>query len=290
MDADLFLMSGRGGLTDQFEDEGHATLEQVRVASAVGAATALLGQGIGPMTVDRLRNRAADVLPRVDLIALREERAGPGLLRELGVADWRVRITGDDAIATTLEHPASSDARSIGVSVRVAEYAGVSPASAEEIFGPLMALGERLSAPLVPVPLSVHPHEGDVETLSAVLGVPSDPPTSPATALERIGRCRVMATGTYHAALFALAQGVPAVCFSRSAYYDDKLLGLREMFGPWCEVITAAEPDPAARVAELVERAYAAWPEPSAELRAAARRQEEAGRAAYRLLPDLLAS
>jgi colanic acid/amylovoran biosynthesis protein len=290
MDADLFLMSGRGGLTDQFEDEGHATLEQIRVASELGASTALLGQGIGPMTVDRLRNRAAEVLPRVDLIALREERTGPGLLRELGVASVRVRITGDDAIATALRHPASSDARSIGVSVRVAEYARMSPASAEEVLSPLMALGERLGAPLVPVPLSVHPHEGDVETLSAVLGVRCDAPTSPATALEMIGRCRVIATGTYHAALFALAQGVPAVCFSRSPYYDDKFLGLREMFGPWCEVIAAAEPDPAARVSELVERAYGAWPEPSAGLRAAARRQEEASRAAYKRLPALLAS
>ena len=288
LDADLFVMSGRGGMTDAFMDESYATLDEIHVASALGVPVALLGQGMGPIADPDLRRLAARVLPRVGLITLREGRSGPGLLRSLGVPTGTVTVTGDDAIALAPEP--SRDADAIGVSVRVAGYAQVSSDAAAELLDALAMAASRLGAPVVQLPMSVHPHEGDHESMRGVLGAAGEPPRTPAAAVERAGHCRVVATGSYHAGLFALAQGVPAVCFSRSPYYDDKFLGLREMFGDGCAVVRAADADAPARVAELVERAYRAWPEPAADLRAAAQRQEEAGRAAYARLPALIGS
>lgn len=287
LDADLFVMSGRGGMTDAFKDESYATLDEIHVASALSVPVALLGQGMGPIADPDLRRLAARVLPRAALITLREGRSGPGLLRELGVPARKVVVTGDDAIALAPQAPpAEPDA--VGVSVRVAGYAQVSADAATELLDALATVASRLAAPVVQLPMSVHPHEGDHESMRGVLGATSEPPGSPAAAVERTGRCRVLATGSYHAGLFALAQGVPAVCFSRSPYYDDKFLGLREMFGDGCAVVRAADSGAPSRVAELVERAYRSWPEPAAGLRAAARRQEEAGRTAYARLPALV--
>lgn len=44
---------------------------------------------------------------------------------------------------------------------------------------------------------------------------------------ERIQRCRHVVTGSYQAAVLALAQGIAAVGLTRSPYYDARLLGQR---------------------------------------------------------------
>jgi polysaccharide pyruvyl transferase WcaK-like protein len=58
-----------------------------------------------------------------------------------------------------------------------------------------------------------------------------------------VGRCRLVVTGSYHAAVFALAQGIPAVTLSNSRYYDGKFTGLAEMFGVGCRVVRLGEVD-----------------------------------------------
>jgi colanic acid/amylovoran biosynthesis protein len=46
-------------------------------------------------------------------------------------------------------------------------------------------------------------------------------------------------TGSYHAAVFALAQGIPAVCIAGNIYYANKFLGLVHAFGHGCTVLRA---------------------------------------------------
>ena len=55
--------------------------------------------------------------------------------------------------------------------------------------------------------------------------------------LTAIADCRVVVTGSYHAAVFALSMGVPAVGLAASRYYVDKFKGLADQFGPGCEVV-----------------------------------------------------
>jgi colanic acid/amylovoran biosynthesis protein len=56
--------------------------------------------------------------------------------------------------------------------------------------------------------------------------------------IRAAGRCRVVVTGSYHAAVFALAQGKSAVCIARSSYYAGKFQGLRNQFGDGCQVVS----------------------------------------------------
>ena len=286
--ADLFLMSGRGGLTDAFPEESVAMLEELALAHEMGRRTALMGQGVGPLTDAVALRRAAEVLPEVDLFALREGTAGPARLAELGVSEERVVLTGDDTLALVgaFENGARAPA-GIALSVRVAPYAGVTLADAETLVAAVGAVGEDVRAPIVPVVVSVHPHEHDSAAVAA-LAAQAEPPSTPEEAIELIRGTRVVVTGSYHAAVFALAQGVPAIGVSASPYYDDKFRGLRGMFGDWCELVRLGEPRALERVAELAERFYLSWPEPREELLAAAARQVEAGRAAYGRLAGLV--
>jgi polysaccharide pyruvyl transferase WcaK-like protein len=288
--ADLFLLSGRGGLTDAFADESVAVLEELALATAAGVPTALLGQGIGPLG-DDLRRRAASVLPAIGLIGLREGVNAPRLLMQLGVPSARVAVTGDDAIELalagtadthgSLTPPAGEQRRALAVSLRVAGYADIGMTQATVVAVAVRAVAARLAAPIEPIAMSQHPHEDDAGALAALADGEMAVLADAAAAIARIGRARVIVTGSYHAAVFALAQGIPAVCVTASPYYDWKLAGLRGQFGDGCEVVSLAEPDGEQRIATSTERLWQRAPQLAAELRLAAERQVTAGRQVY---------
>ena len=60
---------------------------------------------------------------------------------------------------------------------------------------------------------------------------------SPWALARQVGRCRIVVSGAYHVAVFALAQGIPVVGLSSSRYYDDKFEGLAAMFGTGLELV-----------------------------------------------------
>ncbi len=92
------LAIGGGYVNDIDTYQTRRTLGLLEAAVAEGIPAALVGQGIGPLTSPDLVAEASRVLPRVDLIGLREGRRAPALLERLGVPAERVVVTGDDAI------------------------------------------------------------------------------------------------------------------------------------------------------------------------------------------------
>jgi hypothetical protein len=148
----------------------------------------------------------------------------------------------------------------------------------------------RLRARVLPVPIS-HRHGGlDVKT-SRVLLAKLDPTSdggatlrTPRSVIEQVGRCRVVIAGSYHAGVFALAQGIPVVGLVNSSYYADKFLGLAGMFGTGCEIVRVGERAFPRRLAEAIDRAWAAAPRVRSVLVAAAAEQIELGREAYRYM------
>ena len=59
-------------------------------------------------------------------------------------------------------------------------------------------------------------------------GLGEEEPCDPRAIIKRIGRCRVVVTGSYHVAVFALSQGIPAICLANSEYYEIKFRGLAD--------------------------------------------------------------
>jgi colanic acid/amylovoran biosynthesis protein len=290
----LLVVSGMGGLNDAFAKRASRLLSTVELAGEHGVPVALLGQGIGPAREPAFRERLAMALSHADLIALRERVSGPALLDEIGVPRHIVRVTGDDAIEPAYQARPERLGTCLGVNVRVAEYAGVDDGTVDALRGVLRGAGERLGIRVVPVPIS-HRHGGlDANTNRALLRE-IDPDTdggaalrTPEAVMEQVGRCRLVVTGSYHGGVFALAQGIPVIGLVNSAYYADKFLGLADMFGSGCEVVSLGDREFPGALAAAIDRGWASAECARPALLAAAAQQIELGYDAYREL-ELLA-
>lgn len=297
--ADLLIVNGAGILTDAFKDSALGILATIDLVSRRSVPTALLGHGLGPIEDRELWQRAADVLPRVSLIGIREALTSPRLLADLGVPAASVRVTGDDAIELAhaacerrRQMPASGPAR-IGLNVRVASYARVDRELLASLKQAFTDSAHRHAAALVPVPIAHHGGGMDVETLRELLGPDSDGGaslTTPAQVIDQVGACRVVVTGSYHGAVFALAQGIPVVALARSPYYVNKMAGVAEQFGRGCEIVRldASPGDLVPQLTAAIDRAWASADAVRQPLLAAAADQIGRGRLAYADLRALL--
>jgi polysaccharide pyruvyl transferase WcaK-like protein len=275
--AELVVVVGAGLLTDAFASAALTVLELLEWAGARGAATAMMGQGVGPLEDPFLRVAVGRVLPTVGLICLREERAGRPILRSLGVSEDRLVTTGDDAIELAFAARRSQpNGSGLGLSLRVARYSNVDEQHVATVGSVLKEVGGAHGAELIALPISSYVNERDAEVIDRALGRTAGAawaPERPADVIERIGRCRVVVTGSYHAAVFALAQGIPAVGLAGSEYYVDKFHGLADQFGGHCSTVMLDAPDLAARLEEVVTDAWSSADQIAPELVAAAERQ-----------------
>jgi polysaccharide pyruvyl transferase WcaK-like protein len=292
-DADLVVVNGAGILTDAFRDNAMGILATLDLAIHRKIPTAMFGQGLGPIDGAELRQRAADVLPCVDLIGVRESRSSVPLLRSLGVSPSRIVVTGDDAIEMAYADGVRQgrEARAIGVNVRIAPYSNVGRDLLTSIRHALEQAARSHEARLIPLPIAHHGGGMDIETLRELLPVASsgdDPGAAldtPQDVIEQTGECRVVVTGSYHGAVFALAQGIPVVALARSRYYVDKMAGVMEQFGVGCELLALEEHEDRARLVTrlrtAIDRAWADADRVRAPLLASARDQIARGRQAY---------
>lgn len=294
--ADLLVVSGMGGITDFFERYAFELLDVLSLSIYRRVPTAMFGQGLGPIHDRELWAHARAVLPRIDRLSLREGRAGWPLLASLGVDPRRVLVTGDDAIELAYERrQEQSTGGGIGVNLRRADYSGVG----DELAGRLREILHRgaatLRVPLVSVPISRTPGERDADAIRSVVHDyrpfldGGDELDSPESVIARIQQCRVVVVGSYHAAVFALAQGIPAIALFASPYYADKMQGLAAQFGAGCEVVGLRDPDVSTALLGALRSLWKRAGELKPSLLEAARRQVESSRAAYARLPQLMA-
>ena len=156
------------------------------------------------------------------------------------------------------------------------------------------AQAERESAPLVPLYISEYDREDRRATAPLLSGYPDVVPplgpfAGPREVVRRVARCRVVVTGAYHLAVFALSQGIPVVALTSSAYYDAKFAGLSAMFGGVGLTVASLErEDVRSELSGLIADAWRSAPEVRASLRARAAEQVRASEAAYRRVFDLL--
>ncbi|WP_330181333.1 polysaccharide pyruvyl transferase family protein [Nocardia sp. NBC_01503] len=198
-EAGLVIAQGGGYLADIDPYQAHRTLNLLEHAQALGIPNIMIGQGIGPIRDRELLRRAAEVLPGVDLIALREGVRGPKLLAELGVPAERVEVTGDDSVEFAYRLRRAEIGAELGLCLRDSER-------------------ERFAHTL-PDAMDIA-RGGSAEEVA-----------------RRVSRCRVLVTSAYHLAVFALSQGIPAVAVTGSEYSDDRFYGLADLFGTGLRVV-----------------------------------------------------
>ena len=282
LNADGVIVSGRGGTTDFFLEDGVELLELMRAATALGVPTAMFGQGLGPIQDETLRSLAGEVLPRLDVLAVRERRSAIPLLEALGVAPERITVTGDDALELAYRLRTNGRPReAIGVGLRLSAYSGLTAGTARTVGAVLRDAAARRGAELMPVPISLYPHEADSNSLRHVIDANGDGPATPPEAIARAGNCRVVVAGSYHSAVFALGQGIPVIGVSANPYYEAKLAGLADLFPGGCRVVPASDLDFSARLSAAVDETWELADELAPELLAAAEQQIRASQEAY---------
>jgi colanic acid/amylovoran biosynthesis protein len=292
--ADLVVITGAGGFTDHSYGWNHDVLTILELAQQRGIPTVMFGQGMGPLYDTETRRRAAAILPHVNLIALRESRTTLPLLESLGVSQARILTTGDDAIELAYAARTSELGAALGINLRVASYADIQKDIISSIRPILHDFAQRHTTQLLPVPIALHAAIDDVGTIRQLLAGYADADggqriTTTSQVIVQVGRCRVVVTGAYHASIFALSQGIPVVCLAKSEYYINKYLGLAELFGTGCEIVSMSSETFVADLAAALERAWHSADEVRPALLTAGRKQIDAGWAAYQRAKMLLA-
>lgn len=292
----LLIATGAQYMSDACRDDALRVLDRLEAAHKLGIPTAMVGQGLGPFDDPELRARVCTVLPHVDLIFVRDRLSAPSLLDSLGVDPAQVIFTGDDAIELAYEARAQTRGTAIGISLRIAHYTQVGTKHIEILRLVLQRAALKYKAKSVAIPISHSIHEQDDQVIHQVLrgqGNVSygrwrfDPPQE---IVKTIGHCRIVVTGAFHTAVFALAQGIPAVGLARSSMYLGKFESLADQFGPACQIVALNDQNLQDKLARAIDTAWESAEECKPQLLAAAARQIELGQAAYRRLYELVES
>jgi colanic acid/amylovoran biosynthesis protein len=295
--ADLVVASGGGYLTDTWWWHAVGVLSLLSLAQRLGKPTAMFGQGVGPIGEEGgpsragraiLRRQARAVLPGLAVLGLREDRIGRDLALRLGTRPGALVVTGDDALELISSEASPPGGHALGFGMRVSAYAGVDPAMAEAVRAPVLRAAEDHGAPIVGLPVSRYPVHGDLDALRTLLHpersatcIALNDLAAPGDLVTAAAGCRAIVTGSYHAAVIGLAQGVPAVCLTRPRYYDAKFAGLAALFPGACFIVPLDQPDLAGRLRQAIDQAWHLPAPARAAAREAAARQRQAGREAY---------
>jgi colanic acid/amylovoran biosynthesis protein len=288
---DYLVVSGMGLINDAFKESALDLLDELHAALLSGREVVAFGQGIGPITTSELQARAKEVLPKLKLIALRESNGSLKLLESFGVPRDRIVITGDDAIEKAYNERSDSIGTMIGVNVRMARYATTGEGYLANLRPALFHASECLGAHLTPLPISFSQESSDSRAISSLLDGHStsliEDPESLNELLYAISLCRVVVTGSYHAGVFALSQGIPVIALVQSSYYEQKFSGLRDQFDRiGCTIIDFRLPVSSDQIAEATIRAWNSAEILRDGLSGAAVEQIARSRAAYAAMTD----
>jgi polysaccharide pyruvyl transferase WcaK-like protein len=232
--------------------------------------------------------RIQALLPRVNLVALREKLVGPKLLAAHDIRPKAMTITGDDAVGLAFEARPDRLGSGIGVNVSARTSAEVDENDIQRIRLVLQAFARTHRATLIPLPSANERVFKDSTLIRQVLAGYADCVDggehldTPMKVIRETGRCRIVVTGAYHVAVFSLAQGIPAILLAKSRYFTDKLRALADMFGSGAEVVSLGDENFTTMLASALEKTWNAAETLREHLLQAATQQNEMSWAAYR--------
>lgn len=242
LEADLIIALGGGAFSDHFADHARGLLDTLEGGLVFEKPIALLSAGFETISNQSLIEKCKRVLPQLQLITCREPIIGTKILSSLNVSDERVYITGDEAVELAYKLHSEQFGQAIGVNLRQSTYSEIDDKPIRFIRTVLHEFGHRYGAPLFGVPISIF-GPSDVESINKIIsgydGIvdSGEKLNSPELVIRQIGKCRIVITGSYHSAVFALSQGIPVVAIARSLHYQAKFAGLAAQFRTGCIIV-----------------------------------------------------
>jgi polysaccharide pyruvyl transferase CsaB len=257
------LIAGGGSLLQDVTSQRSLLyyLFVLKAALAFGKKVVLLGQGVGPLMRRRSRQAVAEVLNRVDAIALRDSQSR-SLLKELGVTKARIEVCAD--LAFLLDPPSFEVARSVigegerclALSLRPwnmqlnDEEDWRRAARQASILCEELGRATRLTVRLVPMQEPWDRILAEHAAMLAVWPTSVEPVRPPTETVAGFAAYRVVVAMRLHALVFAALADVPSVALS----YDPKVSAFMETVGrsEW----TLPHDAPPQQIAEAARRAY----------------------------------
>ncbi|MBE7474450.1 MAG: hypothetical protein DPW09_22705 [Anaerolineae bacterium] len=292
-DYDLYIPTGGGYMCDSDKRFLFQMFDRVEAAVAHRVPVVMVGQGIGPMEDPDLLKRAREVLPLIDYIMIREQHIARPLLDLLNVAQYKVIMTGDDALELGYQARGNKLGTGIGLSLRVAAYTQVNEKHIAAIRPVVLQAAKKYSAELIAAPIDVN--EADMNHIEEIMKghhkILSAWQKFETTSdvIKRISRCRVMIGGTFHGAVFALSQGIPVVALAKSVEYHNKLSGLTAEFGEeGCQVIDLNDKNLQEKLTDAIDFAWSVAEKLRPHLLEQTKRQIDLGYTAYQKIYDLV--
>lgn len=297
INADLVIATGGGYITDAFRNHALSVMRLLELANKLKKTTAMFGQGIAPLHDKELINQARRTLPKLDFISLREQKTSLPLLEELGVHPSRILVTGDDAIELSYDQRNNTLGSCIGINLRWANYSGMSDSYIEDIRQVIQEFASSRDISLTPIPISLKSDTDELSDIAASAKIigdyrlaiePVESLDTPLGTIEQVKKCRLVITGSYHAGVFALSQGIPVIGLAASEYYASKFLGLGEQFEGGCRTILLNEHDFHQSLSRAIREIWDSAERIRPLLLEAAIKQVQLGHLAYQKVLDLV--
>lgn len=288
---DCVVATGGGYINDIFPYHAINVLQLLSIAQHAGCPTFLFGQGVGPIYSPRIKSLCRQVFPKLDYIGLREGLASLPLALSLGANPKNVSVTGDDAIEQAYVKTPNKIGNAIGINLRVSNYSQVNDTIIKTISKVLHKASEKLQSPLLPIPISLNKEDSDIRSIKLLLNnIHSnyEQIDTPDKIILLAGKCRVVITGSYHAGVFALSQGVPIIGLAKSQYYRDKFNGLAGQFTVGCQVIDLEQNNFSDSLEKSILNAWQLAPKLRAKLLEMAKFQIQASHQGYAKLSNIL--
>ncbi len=259
--ASLVVLSGGGFINGEFPQVAFATVYLSSFAVALGKRVAWFGQGVGPACDARVKRLLRRLLPKLEVLTVRDAASLRLVRDEVPAASGQWVMAGDDAMAVTRVAARPELGDTLGFGVRVAAYSGWSAPELQALAERVSAWAEGQAIRIRCVSISFGAGESDQEAADRSFAKQPAYDANPIACdldalLTRVQQCRVVVTGTYHAAVFALGQGIPVVALARNPYYRQKFAGLSDQFGEACTLLSQEELGQPDRVLGAIARAW----------------------------------
>lgn len=288
--ADLVLICGAGGFYDGCHAWNMDILDLIEASSQRNIPAVMLGQGFGPLTNPLVLKRAAKILPLANFVTLRGGRGSLDLLRAIGIPESKVETTGDEALELAYASRSRECGQALGINIRFLASAWTDQHDLESIRPVLHQFARRHNVPLIPLPIAIHlGTRDDLAIRQLLIGFDEQSDggenlDTPLKVIKQAARCRVVVTGAYHAAVFALGQGIPVIALAKSDYFAKKLLGLEDQFGEGSQTVLLTEPNLPRRLQSALEKAWENAEKMREPIQSVTLRQIELSRRSYRRL------
>jgi polysaccharide pyruvyl transferase WcaK-like protein len=241
-EVDLYFWAGGGYLADPFGSLATKLANTLEALSRRRVPAAAFGLGVGPLHRPRILRTVRTTMRNLCAIGVRETRSFE-LLQGWSLDGVDLCLTGDDAIAGAFAERPPEPGDALGLSLRLEYYSEFNDRHLAVLKRVVREFCTQHRAGMISVPIA--PGDLGANAKLRACDVPFEEPAfGLAPVYAAIRRCRVVVTACYHAAVFALSMGIPAIGLASSDYYVQKFRGLQKQFGGVPPLISCREHTP----------------------------------------------